>query len=65
MPSPVRGDAIHLAVAAVYDVEVLVSWNVRHLANINKRMHLRHVCSRCGYTAPEIVPPDVFWEIQP
>ncbi len=40
MPAPALGDALHVAVAAVHQVEDLVSWNVRHLANQNKRQHL-------------------------
>src|SRR5256885_8961221 len=32
MPGPVAGDAIHVATAAVHEVEYILSWNVRHLA---------------------------------
>src|SRR6185295_4668933 len=36
MPGPAVGDAVHVAASAVHDVEYLLSWNVRHLANPNK-----------------------------
>ena len=63
MPGPEEsGDALHVAVATVHQVDVLLSWNVRHLANRNKVAHLREVCRRVGYVPPEIVTPDVFWE---
>ena len=35
MPAPVAGDAIHVAVATVHDLDYVLSWNVRHLANPN------------------------------
>ena len=45
MPGPAVGDAIHVAVCAVYDVEYLLSWNVGHLANPNKTAHLRAIAA--------------------
>jgi hypothetical protein len=57
------GDPIHVAVAAVHGLQYMVSRNVKHLANVNKREHLARVCVRCGYIVPEILTPDVFWEI--
>lgn len=60
MPGPVAGDAIHVAVAATNRVEFMLSWNVRHLANVNKVIHLERVCARLGLRPPRIVTPDVF-----
>jgi hypothetical protein len=65
MPGPEEsGDAMHVAVATVHAVDVVLSWNVRHLANRNKTAHLREVCRRVGYVPPEIVTPDAFWETE-
>src|SRR5262249_20309966 len=36
MPGPAVGDAVHVAVCSVNDIEYPLSWNVRHLANPNK-----------------------------
>ena len=36
MPEPTTGDALHLAVASLYEVGFLLTWNIRHLANPNK-----------------------------
>jgi hypothetical protein len=58
------GDPVHVAVSAVHGIEYMVSWNVKHLANVNKRGHLARICARCGYIAPEILTPDVFWEVE-
>jgi len=62
MPGPIRGDAIHVAVSAYYGIEYVLSWNVRHLANPNKRIHLARVLMGVGKVSPLIVTPDVLWE---
>lgn len=62
MPGPAAsGDAVHVAAAVVHRLEYLLSWNVRHLANMNKLEHLRVVCQRLGYIPPLITTPDVLW----
>jgi len=62
MPGPLKGDAIHVAVAAYHGMEYLLSWNVKHLANPNKRIHLTRILLNAGKAAPSIVTPDVLWE---
>lgn len=64
MPSPVAGDALHVATATAHGIEYLLSWNVRHLANPNKQSHLLAVCTRLGFFPPQIVTPDLLWEPQ-
>ncbi len=65
MPGPEEsGDAVHVAVATVHQIDTVLSWNVRHLANRNKIAHLREICRRVGYVPPEIVTPDAFWEVE-
>ncbi len=59
MPTPVAGDAIHLAAATIHGMDYLLSWNVKHLANPNKRDHLAAVCLRLGLIPPLIVTPDL------
>lgn len=62
MPGPIAGDAIHVAVACWHEVEYLLSWNVKHLANPRKVRHLETVCLRLGLVAPRILTPDMLWE---
>lgn len=62
LPSPIEGDATHVAAACVGNMEFLLSWNVRHLANPNKVRHLQTVCLRAGLVPPQIVTPDLLWE---
>lgn len=62
MPAPIAGDAIHVAVATLRNMDYLLSWNVRHMANSNKLHHLRVICRRVGLMPPEIITPDFLWE---
>ena len=63
MPAPaVEGDALHLAVAIIHQTEYLLTWNVKHLANPNKRTHLGVLCMRLGLAPPQLVTPDLLQE---
>jgi len=60
MPGPsLSGDAIHVAAATIHRMEYILSWNVKHLANENKRTHLAVICMRLGLNPPRIVTPDM------
>jgi len=37
VPEKKRDDALHIAIATVNEMDALVSWNYRHLANLNKK----------------------------
>lgn len=45
-------DAYHLAIATVNKLDVLVSWNFKHLANINKERMVAAANIREGYLHP-------------
>ena len=64
MPGPVAGDSVHVAVATVHGMDYLLTWNVRHLANMNKLQHLQAVCRRVGLIPPLMVTPDQLWEYE-
>jgi hypothetical protein len=57
MPAEFGGDALHLAYASYYKIDFLLTWNCKHLANANKREHIRVVNGRLGLYVPEIVTP--------
>nr|VFJ62906.1 MAG: hypothetical protein BECKDK2373B_GA0170837_111715 [Candidatus Kentron sp. DK]VFJ65924.1 MAG: hypothetical protein BECKDK2373C_GA0170839_11384 [Candidatus Kentron sp. DK] len=38
-------------------MEYLLTWNCNHLANANKRGHIRVINGRLGLTTPEIITP--------
>lgn len=49
IPAKKPEDALHLAVAVVHGMDVLASWNYKHLANINKERRVADVCLEMGY----------------
>lgn len=57
MPQVLKGDAIHLAYASFYKIDFLLTWNCNHLANANKRQHIRRINLRLNLSVPEIVTP--------
>ena len=52
-----RGDALHLAVCAFYQIDFLLTWNQRHLANVQKLQRLRIMNAQLGFKTPQIVTP--------
>jgi len=57
MPCALKGDALHLAFASFYKIDFLLTWNCNHLANANKRQHIRVINARLNLLTPEIVTP--------
>ena len=47
-----REDAEHIAYAVVYALDILVSWNYKHLANVNKERKINIVNQKQGYFLP-------------
>lgn len=63
MPRPaIAGDALHVAAATVHRMEYILTWNVLHMANPNKRTHFATICLRLGLIPPQIVTPDMLME---
>jgi predicted nucleic acid-binding protein len=57
MPNDPTGDALHLALASFYRVDVLLTWNCQHLANPNKMQHIRLVNYELGLPMPVLTTP--------
>jgi hypothetical protein len=56
-------DARHIAIATVERVDVLVSWNFKHIVNINRIRLLNSVNLKLGYPILEIRSPrEVLYE---
>lgn len=62
MPEPATGDALHLAIASLSEVDFLLTWNIRHLANPNKLEHLSVINRRLGLFTPLIITPETLWK---
>jgi predicted nucleic acid-binding protein len=57
MPKNDLGDALHLAIASYHKIDFLLTWNCHHLANANKRAHIRRINERLKIFTPELVTP--------
>jgi len=52
VPAGKMEDALHVAYATVYGMDILLSWNFKHLANVNKEAKIQIVNFREGYKRP-------------
>lgn len=57
MPRNLEGDAVHLAFASFYKIDFLLTWNCNHLANANKKNHIRLINVSLNLSTPEITTP--------
>ncbi len=57
VPATAEGDALHIAVAAVHEMDYLLTWNCRHINNAVTKPIIRSLCVVAGYTCPEICTP--------
>ena len=57
-------DARHVAIATCNDLDILLSWNFKHLANIRKQIAVRAINEREGYFYPLTLtnPMEVLYE---
>lgn len=53
---------MHVAAATFHQMEYVLTWNVKHLANPKKRTHFSVICMRLGLVPPQIVTPDMLQE---
>ncbi len=57
LPSQVRVDALHVAMAAVHGMDYLLTWNCRHIANAALRGKIEELCREAGFEPPTICTP--------
>ena len=57
MPVNAEGDAAHLALASMHNMDYLLTWNCQHLANANKSQHLTVLNGRLGLPVPVVTTP--------
>jgi hypothetical protein len=62
IPREFPEDALHVAVAAVNEIEIIVTWNFGHLSNPFTRMKIRKAVESEGYRCPEICSPEELLE---
>lgn len=57
LPPKARFDALHIACAAYHDVNIVLTWNFKHIANPVQLPVMRGLCAAKGYRLPELVSP--------
>lgn len=50
-------DAMHIALATIHKVDVLISWNFKHIVNLNRIRIFNAVNLKSGYSVLEIRSP--------
>ncbi len=58
IPAKADRDALHIGVATFHRVNVLLTWNIRHIANAHVREDLRVLVQSLGYVLPTICTPE-------
>ena len=52
-----KRDMIHIALATIHEVDILVSWNFRHIVHFDKIKRFNAVSEKAGYRSIEIYSP--------
>ena len=52
-----RSDCFHIAMATVYEVDILVSWNFKHIVNVKRIRGYNAVNMKLGYKTIDIRSP--------
>ena len=62
LPATAERDAAHIALASAYEMDILLSWNCRHIANAAIQARLRKLAEAAGFTLPVICTPEELME---
>jgi hypothetical protein len=65
LPAKARFDALHIACAAFHQVNIVLTWNFKHIANPTQLPVMRGLCAARGYRLPELVSPLEMMEMEP
>jgi hypothetical protein len=60
LPAKAEGDGAHIALATVHKMDILLTWNCRHIANAFILGPLCRLIESCGHVAPTICTPEEF-----
>jgi len=62
LPATADRDATHIALASAYELDILLTWNCRHIANATIQTRLRRLADAAGFTLPVICTPEELLE---
>ena len=58
MPLKAKADAVHVAVAAINEIEYLLTWNCAHINNAEMKTKIAEICADHGFQLPIICTPE-------
>ena len=58
LPAAADRDSAHIALATVHEMEVLLTWNCRHIANAAIQARLLQLAGKAGFTLPVLCTPE-------
>ena len=58
LPQKAVQDALHIAIASIHNVDYLLTWNCKHIANAKKRPLIEKIIHKTGYLAPIMCTPE-------
>jgi hypothetical protein len=64
IPARCPEDALHIAVAAINEVEFIVTWNFKHINNPFMMRKISDIVTNAGYRMPVICSPEEFMEAE-
>ena len=62
LPATASSDATHIVLASVCEMDILLTWNSRHIANAAIRERLRKIVEAAGFALPVICTPEELME---
>jgi hypothetical protein len=58
LPPNADSDAAHIALATIHGMDILLTWNCRHIANAVIEVQLRRLLQQKGHDLPTIATPE-------
>lgn len=62
LPDRALADAYHIAIPSVHDIDYLVTWNCKHIANAFILRKIEQIVQSMGHTMPVVCTPEELME---
>jgi hypothetical protein len=63
LPSVAWLDALHIGACASAGVDLLLTWNFKHIANVHQLASIERICRECGFEPARIITPDALLQM--
>lgn len=58
LPAKAAIDALHISIAAIHEIDFLLTWNCTHIANAQTRPKIENIIRAAGFQPPIIATPE-------